>query len=274
MNTYRINALIIMMFTLILLATSCNSPKTPSINKTVTITPNPAVLNKPVTIHIFAGKNNIQLSLASITIKDASGNSVKTYSLTPFGDDESIPAWSGDGWTIDTTFTSGKPGTWNLMAVPVSNINPTISGSFVVEETKSSANGLTGNIVINPQQDWPIRGSWKLPTSTGETEIIYRESDVAKGTIKVFSSNKSLFMQNLLDDGLTTNAPARITFRSGRIDTAAKAHYLFKPNETITLPIDLKNSTSEFADRDVVKFEFWFSSVTSAQEISDFTNRP
>lgn len=125
-------------------------------------------------MHVSAGKTVI--SLRSMVIADASGNPVKKYSLTPFGqDEESLPDWSGDGWTISTTFTGGKPGIWPVVAVPTISGQKVISGSFAVNADTNPANDITGNVIKTPVEeptwsgkpmsaDWPtFRGKCKTP---------------------------------------------------------------------------------------------------------------
>ncbi len=123
----------------------------------VTINPDPAFLNQPVTIYISPERGVAYLQY--ITIEDASGNIVKEYKTSiivqgsPKRKFPSEVTYTGAAWRVNDTFASGVPGRWTLKAHYISGAGSetkTSSGSFCMNESTTPARRITGDVVKPP----------------------------------------------------------------------------------------------------------------------------
>lgn len=122
--------------------------------KGITISPDPAFLNQPLTIKIKI-TTVVQSFLEYVIIKDAAGSVVKEFrSSNPTLELPDGVTVSSGNWIINETFTSGSPGRWTLDGEYQSVLgmmeSKSFSGSFSMNKGTTSTQKITGNAVNLP----------------------------------------------------------------------------------------------------------------------------
>ncbi|MFC1947529.1 leucine-rich repeat domain-containing protein, partial [Chloroflexota bacterium] len=87
-------------------STLCGCMDTPP---SFSITPNPAVLNQPTRFYVYYP---VSATLLDITIKDANGAIIQSYSDSPTS--KPLPKYKNEKWAWTETFKSGVPGNWTI----------------------------------------------------------------------------------------------------------------------------------------------------------------